>query len=639
MTNIATDAPRTSQLLMGNEAIARGALEAGIGVATAYPGNPSSEIIGSLARIAKDSNLIVEWSVNEKVALETATAASFANVRALSAMKQNGLNVALDFLANLNLTGVKSGLVLVVCDDPGGISSTNEQDSRHIAKILDIPLLEPGTFQEAKDMTKWAFELSEEINNICLIRSVTRISHARGNVVLGDLPLREERASFDISRRPYASIVKTTPSKLHQKLHQNLPKICKLYEKSPFNGYTGPQDPELLIVTCGSGWFYSKEAIEILSRNNAIGILKLGTTWPLPKELISGYLRQTEKILVIEETDPFLETNLKDLSVDLEPGKKWSFYGKASGHVNPFGEINTDMVIDAIAAILKKSYSPVEAKYQKKSQRISEEIVFPRELQFCAGCPHRTTFWAIKDALKVDGREGFVVGDIGCYSMALAATGFSQIKTVHAMGSGIGIASGLGDLKQLGFHQPVLAVCGDSTFFHAVIPGLINAIHNQSDLILVVLDNAGTAMTGFQPHPGINVNAKGDPSPPIDIVKLCHALDVPVVVTDAYDIKGTTEKLLDLLSDQGEPRVLISRRECQLIRAKKEKPLYKVHVNPDRCIGDACGCGKFCTRVFRCPGLIWDRNTEKAEIDEAVCSGCGVCVDICFQGAIYKESN
>jgi indolepyruvate ferredoxin oxidoreductase alpha subunit len=600
MTNIAADAPMTSQLLMGNEAIARGALEAGIGVATAYPGNPSSEIIGSLAQVAKDSNLIVEWSINEKVALETATAASLSNVRAISAMKQNGLNVALDFLANLNLTGVKSGLVLVVCDDPGGISSTNEQDSRHIAKILDLPLLEPGTFQEAKDMTKWAFELSEEIANICLIRSVTRISHARGNVLFGDLPLRKERAFFDTSRRPYASIVTTTPSKLHQKLHQNLPKISEIYEQSPFNGYAGPQDPELLIVTCGSGWFYSKEAVEILSRQDAIGILKLGTTWPL---------------------------------------KKWSFYGKASGHVDPFGEINTDIVIDAIAAIVKINYSPSEVEYQKKSQKISEQIIFPRESQFCAGCPHRTTFWAIKDALKVDGREGFVVGDIGCYSMALAATGFTQIKTVHAMGSGIGIASGLGDLMQLGFHQPVLAVCGDSTFFHAVIPGLINAVHNQSDLILVVLDNAGTAMTGFQPHPGVNVNAKGDPSPPIDIVKLCHALDVPVLVTDAYDIKGTTEKLLDLLSDQGKPRVLISRRECQLIRAKKKNPLYKVQVNPDRCIGDTCGCRKFCTRVFRCPGLIWDRNTGKAEIDEAVCSGCGVCVDICSQSAISKESN
>ena len=639
MPNIATNALTTSQLLMGNEAIARGALEAGVGVATAYPGNPSSEIIGTLAQVAKDLKIRVEWSINEKVALEIAAAASFANIRALSAMKQNGLNVALDFLANLNLTGVHSGLVLVICDDPGGISSTNEQDSRHIAKVLDLPLLEPATFQEAKDMAKWAFELSEEITNICLMRSVTRISHARGNVVLGELPFRENKAHFDISRRPYASIATTTPPKFHQRLHQNLFRISEIYERSPFNWYVGPQNPDLLIITCGSGWLYSKEAVEILSKENSIGILKLGTTWPLPKAFIGNYMLQTKKVLIIEEIDAFLETNVKELSADLEPKRIWTFYGKASGHVDPFGEINTDIVIKAIAAIVKIDYISRRMDYQKKTQKIIKEDIFPRELQFCAGCPHRTSFWAIKDALTMDGREGFVVGDIGCYCMALTSTGFSQLKTVHAMGSGIGIASGLGNLNQFNFNQPVLAVCGDSTFFHSVIPALIDALHSQSDFILVVLDNGGTAMTGFQPHPGSDMNAMGNPSPPVDIEKVCHAVGVPVVVTDAYDIKGTTQKLLDMLRVKGKPRVLISRRECNLIRAKREKPLYEVHVNPDKCIGEACGCDRFCTRVFKCPGLIWDRNTKTAKIDEAVCTGCGVCVEICPHDAIFRESN
>ncbi len=624
---------------MGNEAIARGALEAGIGVATAYPGNPSSEIIGTLAHAAKELKIYVEWSVNEKVALEIAASASFANIRALSAMKQNGLNVALDFLGNLNLTGINKGLVLVICDDPGGISSTNEQDSRHMAKILDLPLLEPATFQEAKDMTRWAFDLSEEISNTCLIRSVTRISHARGNVVLGELPSRKDQAHFDILRRPYASIAATSPPKFHQVLHRHLSRIGDIYEQSPFNWYVGAKKPELLIITCGSGWFYAKEAIEMLSREDSIGILKLGTTWPLPKALIAGVMQQTEKIMVIEETDAFLETNIKELSADLGEGRTWRFYGKASGHINPFGEINTDIVIRAITEILKIHYISRSEDYGIKAEQIFKKNIFPRELQFCPGCPHRTTFWAIKDALRMDGREGFVVGDIGCYSMALSSTGFSQIKSVHAMGSGIGIASGLGNLTRLGFNQPVLAVCGDSTFFHAAIPGLIGAVHNRSDLILVVLDNAGTAMTGFQPHPGMGTNAMGDPSPPIDIEKLCHALDISTTVTDAYDIKGTTEKLMDLLRVGGGPRVLISRRECNLIRARREKPLYRVWVNPDKCVGEACGCMRFCTRVFRCPGLIWDRDTRKAEIDEAVCSGCGVCVEICSHGAILRELN
>jgi indolepyruvate ferredoxin oxidoreductase alpha subunit len=639
MPNIAAIAPKTVQLLMGNEAIARGALEAGVGVATAYPGNPSSEIIGTLAQVAKEREIYVEWSVNEKVALEIAAAASFANIRAISAMKQNGLNVALDFLANLNLTGVHSGLVLVVCDDPGGISSTNEQDSRFVAKALDLPLLEPATFQEAKDMTKWAFELSEETANICLMRSVTRISHARGNVVLGELPHQGRHARFDISRKPYASIATTTPPQFHQRLHENLSRIGEIFERLPFNSYAGPQNPDLLVVTCGSGWFYSKEAVEILSKEDCVGILKLGTTWPLPKEFISRYMLRTKKILVVEEIDSFLETNLKELSVDLTEGAAWTFYGKASGHIKPFGEINPDVVIHAIADITRVNYVSREVDYQEKSQETIRENIPSRELQFCAGCPHRTTFWAIKDALRMDGREGFVVGDIGCYSMALTSTGFSQIKMVHAMGSGVGVASGLGKLNRFGFDQPVLTVCGDSTFFHAIIPALINAIHSQSDFILVVLDNAGTAMTGFQPHPGIEMNAMGDASPPIDIEKLCHALGVPVVVTDAYDIKGTTQKFMDLLRVGGRPRILISRRECALIRAKKEKPLYKVHINPDNCIGETCGCERFCTRVFKCPGLIWDRNTKKAKIDEAVCSGCGVCVEICSQDAILREAN
>jgi indolepyruvate ferredoxin oxidoreductase alpha subunit len=207
------------------------------------------------------------------------------------------------------------------------------------------------------------------------------------------------------------------------------------------------------------------------------------------------------------------------------------------------------------------------------------------------------------------------------------------------MGSGAGIASGMGKLNQFGFDQPVLTACGDSTFFHAAIPALINGVHSKSPFILILLDNGGTAMTGFQPHPGISLNAMGEPAPILDIESLCHALDVKVMVTDPNDINGTTEKLLELLRNEGNPSVLISRRECALIKARKEKPLYKVWVHHDQCIGESCGCDRFCTRVFRCPGLIWDQNTKKAMIDEAVCIGCGVCAEICPHHAILKESN
>ena len=640
MFDIAIDAPNTIQLLMGNEAIARGALEAEVGVATAYPGTPSSEIIGTLATVAKKLNIYVEWSVNEKVALEVAAAASFSGLRAISAMKQQGLNVALDFLANLNLPGTRAGILLIVCDDPGGISSTNEQDSRHVAKVLDLPLLEPATPQEAKEMTKWAFELSEKISNICLIRSVTRISHARGNVVLGQLRGVSNRAHFDTSRKPYTTIgFGEGPPRYHQALHQNLAKIRQVYESSPFNWYIGPEKPELLIITCGSGWLYSLEAVKLLSLKDSVGILKLGTTWPLPDELVKKHMMKTERVLVVEEVDPFLEGNLKELASELRSDHFWTFYGKASGHIPSFGEINPDIVIEALSNSLDLKYTSRDPEYHRKALEAVKKYVPQRVVQFCAGCPHRPIFWAIKDALKLDGREGVVTGDIGCYGSGVGPTGFYQLKTMHSMGSGTGVALGLGKLGQFGFNQPVLATCGDSTFFHATIPALLGGIHSQSNFIFILLDNGGTAMTGFQPHPGINKNAIGEPARAIDFKSLCEGLGVPVEVVDSYDIKAITQKLLDMLQDEGGTKVLVCRRECALIRARREKPLYKVHLVTDKCIGEACGCDRFCVRVFKCPGLIWDRNAKKAKIDEAICDGCGVCVDICPHSAIVREAS
>ncbi len=636
MPPVADDAPGRTKLLMGNEAIARGAMEAGVGVATAYPGTPSTEIIETLAKAARKLNIYVEWSINEKVAVEAAAAASFAGLRAITAMKQNGLDVALDFLANSNLSGVNKGLVVAVCDDAGGLSGTNEQDTRYLAKMLDLPLLEPATVQEAKDMTKWAFELSEEIANTVILRSVTRISHARGNVVLGKLPKAEKQAYFDTTREPYEGIRAGAPQ-YHKKLHENLAKVRQIYESSPFNWYVGPQNPELLIITCGSGWLYTTEAIKLLSAEKSAGILKLGTTWPLPPELIKKHMLETEQVLIIEEVDAFLESNIKELSADIKLGKTWTFYGKASGHTHPFGELNPDTVIRAIADILSIEYTTREPHYRQKSQDNIQKYVIPRELQFCAGCPHRATFWALKNALKLDGGEGVVTGDIGCYTLGLLSTGFYQLNTQHSMGSGAGVAIGLGKLNQFGFEQPVLATCGDSTFFHAAIPALINGVHNRSDFILMVLDNAGTAMTGFQPHPGTETDAVGDPVPPINIERLCQGLGVPVVVTDPYELQETTGRILDLIGDRGKPRVMIFQRECALARARREKPLYKMQVNPDKCIGEDCDCARFCTRVFKCPGLVWNKDRKKSEVDEAICVGCGVCADICPRSAIVKE--
>jgi indolepyruvate ferredoxin oxidoreductase alpha subunit len=634
---IEADKPGSSELLMGNEAIARGALEAGVGVAAAYPGTPSSEIITNLGKVAKKMGLYVEWSINEKVGVEVAAAAALSGVRAIAAMKQNGLNVALDFLANLVLTGVNKGMVLMVGDDPGGLSSSNEQDSRHVARILDLPLLEPSTFQEAKDMTKWGFEVSEAISNVCMLRSVTRISHARGNVILGELPKAKKTAHFDTSKA-YAGIGGVA-GKLHQALHEKRRQVEGLFESSPFNYYLGPEKPELLIVTCGSGYLYSMEAVRTLSIGKSVGVLKLGTTWPLPPEFLKTHLPKSERILVIEEVDGFLEANLKEFVADNMARRAFTFFGKTSGHTKPYGELNVDIVIEAIASLMSIGYAPLDEAYEKKSREIANTCVPARTSQMCPGCPHRATYWAMKDALKKVGGDGVVAGDIGCYAMGVFPTGFSQVKTVHAMGSGMGVASGLGKLDLFDFTQPVVAMTGDSTFFHAVIPALVNAVHSEADVVLVVTDNSGTAMTGFQPHPGTDRDAAGEARPQIDIEKLCEGLGVSVTVVDPYDMAAAKKAFREVLADKGKTRVIISRRECALIRANMQRgPIAKMHIDREKCFGENCGCNKYCTRVFKCPGIIWDKVSGKARIDEAVCTGCGVCVSICPQSAIIGEA-
>jgi len=631
---IAQDAPGKTVLLMGNEAIARGALEAGVKVCAAYPGNPSSEIIGSLSSAAHVLDLHVEWSVNEKVAMEVVAAASFAGLRGLCSMKQNGLNVAADFLLNLNLTGTQGGLVVVVADDPGGISSTNEEDSRIFAKIGNLPLLEPATFQEAKDMTRWAFSLSEDLGLPVMVRSVTRVSHARGNVRLDVLPRPTAKARFDISRPRLAF----PPLPSHKALLQKMDRARPMVETSAYNLYRGPEKPELLLVTSGSGWMYSLEAVINLGVQGRVGLLKLGTTWPLPAALVMKHLKQAEKVLFVEEVDPFLENNVKELFAQhcMDLGLK-RFYGKASGTMSSAGEISPEIVSSALQSLLKVAYQPRPEDYASRAHEAAAELVPARALGFCAGCPHRATYWAVKSALALDGREGFVLGDIGCYGLGMGPSGFFQMKTIHAMGSGAGLAAGFGQLERFGLTQPVLAVCGDSTFYHAAMPALVNARYNGANFVLLLLDNSATAMTGFQPHPGTGRTATGKEAPVLDLKAICESLGARVEVADPFDLAATTEAMLELLQDKEGVKVLILKRECALVRSKKQKKLFQMEVNQERCLGEACGCNRLCTRVFKCPGLYWDRATGKAGIDEAICTGCGVCAEICPASAIRKE--
>jgi indolepyruvate ferredoxin oxidoreductase alpha subunit len=620
-------------LLQGNEAIARGALEAGVLFCAGYPGNPSSEIIETLAAASSDLHIYVEWSTNEKVALEAATAASFVGCRAIASMKQNGVNVVSDFLTNLTLSGTKGGIVLVSCDDPGGISSTNEEDARVFAQISDIPLLEPSTPQEALDMTKWAFELSEKIRNIVMLRSVSRLSHTRSNVKTGKISETEKCPHYDVNGPPF----NTFPVLLkHRKRHEKLAQAAEIYEQSPFNRYDGPGAPDLLIIASGCVWNYAAEAVEILGLQDRVGILKLGTTWPLPRKLLERSLERAEAVLFVEEVEPFVESNVMAFAAGLGTriGTK-TWLGKASGHMPDSGELSPGHLIKVIADIFDlEPVSGNQAFLDRIRSRLDNEIP-PREFGFCPGCPHRASYYAIKTALAWDHREGFVSGDIGCYSMGMWPTGFNQVKSVHAMGSGVGLASGYGELWKFGFDQPVITAVGDSTFFHASIPALVNAKFNRSDMLLVILDNSATAMTGFQPHPGTGKTAMGDQTDSVDMEALCSSLGAEVRVEDPYRLQRTTRAIYELLQKQG-LRVLILRRKCALVQGREGGFPYHMEVDPGKCLGENCGCGRYCTRIFRCPGLVFDEEKGKARIDEVICVGCGVCSEICPQEAVQR---
>lgn len=632
---IASDAPGRVELVLGNEAIARGIVESGAQVAAAYPGTPSSEILENLARVAKKVGMYTQWATNEKVATEVVASASMAGLRAVTAMKAQGLNVALDFVLHLNLIGTGSGgLLIVVCDDPEALSSVNEQDSRWLVRMGDYPLLEPSSGQEAKDMAKWAFELSEELHSAVFLRSVTRVSHASSAITMGDIQHSNRKASFDITQSFSPSPV---PPR-HAGLKQKLEKARKIFESSPFNQYSGSRLPSLTVICSGTGWLYTLDAIELLGLEDSVGIIKLGTTWPLPIEFIQKHLQPGCNVLVVEEVDPFIEVNLKEQLYD-----RWSkaelpkIYGKNTGHISPVGELNPDIVIRGIANVLGIDYQCRDVDYNKKAREYATGMALERPLVYCPGCPHRASMWAVKNVLRLDGREGFVTGDIGCYAFDRYYGGQRLTRTQSCMGGGSGLASGFGKLEQFGFDQTVMAACGDSTFFHAAIPAFINAVHHKANVTFVVLDNSATGMTGFQPHPGTLLDAMGDPAVPIDIEKLCRSLGCMVEVADPFDIEDTQQKLWKLVNQRG-AKVMVMRHKCALLAAREgEDPQYRVWVDQEKCLGEECGCDRYCTRIFKCPALIWDKETHKAKVDEAMCNGCGFCVNVCPQDAIVRE--
>ncbi|MBN1224830.1 MAG: 4Fe-4S binding protein [Candidatus Aminicenantes bacterium] len=638
MFRLSDDKPETKHLMLGNEAIARGALEAGVQVVAGYPGTPSSEIIGSLSPVAEKSGIHVEWSTNEIVATEVAGAAAYAGLRSMATMKNAGLNVAGDFLTHFNLSGTGrngGGMVVVVVDDPGSWSSGDELDSRWLAKTAFVPLLVPASLQEAKDMTKWAFELSEAHKVYCLLWSYTRLSHRTGVVSLGEIPLPgTKNTPHDITE-----LISNEEPFQQERLrisYKRLEKLRQMFENSEYNRYSGPEKPEVLIICCGNGSMCAAEAIDRLNLENKIGCLQLGTIWPLPTALISRYLALTEKVVVLEESTPFIEIHVKEIIADSSGSiGKTRVLGRSTGHVPKIGELTPDIVCESLAEVLRIPFQSRDETYSEKVATKSEKMLIRRGGAQCPGCPHRASYWALKQAIRKSKKKTtFVCNDIGCYAWDFTPSGQQLTKIVNCMGSSAGVASGFGQLKRFGFEQMAISTVGDSTFFHSAIPAIINSVYNQSDAMYMVLDNRATAMTGFQPNPSTGESAPGNAAPVVSIEEICRAAGCEVEVCDPFHLDTTIEALTQMIQNEGRVRVVVLRRSCELIRMRKENKIpYKMWIDPDVCKGEAC---YFCIKQFKCPSFNIDRESGKVVLGED-CSGCGVCVDICPHKAIFRD--
>lgn len=618
---ITADSPGKVCLMQGNEAVVRGAVEAGINFAASYPGSPSSQVLGMLGNIARERQFYAEWSTNEVCAMEACIGASLAHARALCIVKQNGLLCVADALHCGAQHGVKGGLVIITSDDPSAHSSTNEFDSRYQAMSADVPMLEPTTMQEAKDMIPYAFELSERIRQMVIVRLTTRVCHGRGNVVLGNLPEKphEMQPVGEWDRMACVNY-------LHQSMLDTLDSAQEIFETCPYNHYEGPEDAEKLIIAGGTGRLYCREALRRLGLENSVGLLSLATVWPLPEKYILSYLKSARQVLVLEEVDPVREHNMEAIA-----GKHQlniTFSGRSDGSLPRIGELNPDLVRNAVDALVNAEHP--------NPKPVPEDTLPVRDLTFCAGCPRRATFYLLKKALKFEKNPGIVIGDIGCYIMSSQASGFWAYQACNCMGSGINLAEGLGQLTSYGLNQKVVTMCGDSTFFHTILPGIVNASYHHANMLLMVLDNSATAMTGFQPHPGTGLTAMGDITEPMSIERICEAMGCQVTVADPFDVENTSKVLLGLLKQTG-MKVLIMRQPCATLMSKQKKAGLKVYVDQDLCYGDGCGCDKFCSRVWGCPGNSWDFTKNKAQIDPVSCVGCGVCAQLCPSGAIKVE--
>ncbi|MCP8319565.1 MAG: indolepyruvate ferredoxin oxidoreductase subunit alpha [archaeon] len=601
-------------LLSGNEAIARGAIEAGVKVVTTYPGTPSSEIADSLSDVSKDAEIYMEYSTNEIVAVEVAAGASLCGVRALSSMKHVGLNVASDALVTLAYTGVRGGLLIVSADDPSCWSSQNEQDNRYYALLANLPCVEPSNSQEAKDWTLYAFDLSEKFELPVLFRTTTRVSHTLAPVELGSIHERLDHGKF-IPEVGRFVMVPDFARVRHSILIEKMESIKEVSEKSPLNKIVR-EGGKIGFVTSGASFNYTMEAIDILGIEASI--LKIGFIHPFPEQLVKDFIKGFEEIFVVEELEPYIENAVKSSASSLGLMK---IHGKSSGFLPRNGELSTSIVAKALAKRLGK---PLPRKFidEIPFEEIRKTLP-PRPPILCPGCPHRASFYAMKKAMK--GAE-INCTDIGCYALGVQAP-LKIGDLLICMGASIGAACGISKVQE----RPVVAIVGDSTFFHASIPGLINAVYNRHRMILIVLDNYATAMTGFQPHPGTGLTGTGTQGKRVIIEEVAKGCGVEhVEVVDPYNIKQACDAFKRAMEYLG-PSVIVARQKCSLL-ATQEKKRKGERIIPYEIIEEKCTQCLACIKVLGCPAIIVSNGMVM--IDADLCTGCSICAQICPYKAI-----
>ena len=584
------DAPAGCALLSGDEAIARGALEAGVLVATAYPGTPATEILEALAACPE---VRAQWAPNEKVALEVALGASFAGARAMASMKHVGLNVASDPLVTASYTGVRGGLLVVSADDPGMHSSQNEQDNRHYAHLAKVPLLEPSDSQEAKHFAALAFELSERFDTPVLLRITTRIAHSKS--VVG-LAARTEHPAQGFARDPAKTVmVPGHARRRHELVEARMVALTEYAETCPLNR-VDKGDARVGIIVSGVAYQYVKEVRPRAS------VLKLGLTHPLPKKLIRTFARSVQRLYVVEELDPFLEGQIRAMGVKLAHPPS----GPRTGELSPA----------AVARLLG---------VRRRKLPAAVGGLPPRPPALCPGCGHRALLTVLKRF------QVFVSGDIGCYTLGVQPP-LQTMDTCVCMGASIGLAHGIE--KATGRSDNMVAVIGDSTFVHSGITPLIDVIYNRGATTVIILDNETVAMTGHQDHPATGKTAAGEATHRLVLEDVCRAVGVEhVSVVDPYDVRATRDTVAAAL-ERAEPSVIIARRRCVLL--DRDRVRHPFSVEAERCIG----CGKCLDHG--CPAIAdvtpEGKRRKQVAIVAELCAGCGVCAQICPSGAIVEDT-